>query len=344
MISEKRSRQFASDNYAGICPEVMALLEEANAGHVQGYGNDPWTRKATRMIRDLFETNCEVFFVFNGTAANSLALASICEPFNSALCYEYAHVATDECGAPGFFAHGTKLVPLPGISGKISPRLIEQTVRERSDVHFVKPRVVSITQATELGTVYSVAEVTAIGKTAHKLGLQVHMDGARFANAVAELKIAPKQLTWKAGVDVLCFGGTKNGMSVGEAVVFFNQDLARNFDYRRKQSGQLSSKMRFIAAQWIGLLKNDVWLRNATYANSVARKLEKALRSVPRTKILYPRQANSVFVKMPDDLMRRMHRKGWHFYNDVGPGGAARLMCAWDSKLEDVDAFIRDLK
>lgn len=337
-------RQFASDNYAGICPEVMAALEKANAGHAQSYGADPWTHKAADLVRDVFETNCEVFFVFNGTAANSLAVASLSDTFHSVLCHEFSHVETDECGAPGFFSHGTKMAPVSGENGKLSPASIEQTVKRRDDIHHPKPGVVSLTQATELGTVYLPDELKAIGKVIKKLGLYFHMDGARFANAVVELKVAPRKLTWEAGVDVLCLGGTKNGMALGEAIVFFDRDLARNFDFRRKQGGQLASKMRFLAAQWIALLKNSLWLRNARHANRMAEKLERALRSIPSLRIKYPRQANSVFVDLPRSVVEKLCRRGWRFYTDVGPGGVARFMCSWDTREKDVEALVKDVR
>src|SRR5258706_1341316 len=229
-------RQFGSDNYAGICPEAWAAMGEANSGHAQGYGDDPWTAKAKELVRELFETKCEVFFVFNGTAANSLSLASLCQSFHSIFCHEMAHVEMDECGAPEFFSNGAKVMLLRGENGKIDPASVEQAASRRTDVHFPKARAVSITQATELGTVYSPEEFNTLGEVCRKLGLRLHMDGARFANAVASLKAAPKDVTWKAGVDVLCLGGSKNGMAFGEAVVFFDATLAAEFHYRRKQA------------------------------------------------------------------------------------------------------------
>src|ERR1043166_3500806 len=248
-------RHFASDNYAGICPEAWAALDEANRGHAPAYGDDLWTDQASDLIRDIFETNCEVFFVFNGTSANSLSLASLCQSYHSILCHEIAHVEKDECGAPEFFSNGTKVLLLGGGEGKITPEEIEATVKKRTDIHYPKPRAVSVTQATEVGTVYRPDELRAIGDVARRLGLKMHMDGARFANAVASLGLSPKEMTWQAGVDGLCFGGTKNGTHVGEAVVFFNLELAAEFDYRCKQAGQLASKMRFLSAPWVGMLR-----------------------------------------------------------------------------------------
>ena len=335
-------RQFASDNYAGICPEAWAAMAEANSGHVPGYGDDPWTERAANLLRDLFETDCEVFFVFNGTSANSLALASLCQSFHSILCHEAAHVETDECGAPEFFSNGTKVLTMAGANGKITPAEVERMVRRRSDIHYPKPRVVSLTQATELGTVYTPDEIKAIWARAKSLGLRIHMDGARFANAVASLGVAPKEITWQAGVDVLCFGGTKNGMAVGDAVVFFDRELAREFDYRCKQAGQLASKMRFLAAPWVGMLQSGVWLENARRANAMAERLHALVRELPGVKVLHPRQANSVFLEMPARVAEGMRARGWRFYDFIG--GAFRLMCSWDTAEDDVRAFAEDLR
>jgi threonine aldolase len=342
MHEAKRLRHFASDNNSGICPEVWAALQEANTGHATGYGDDPWTEKAKQLVRDLFETDCEVFFVFNGTAANSLALASMCDSYHGVITFDYSHMETDECNAPGFFAPGVKMLPVGGENGKIIPEAIKRSANARRDVHASMARAVSLTQATELGTVYTGDELAAISKAARDLGLLVHMDGARFANAVSSLGVKPREISWGIGVDVLSFGGTKNGMAFGDAVVFFNRSLSRNFLYRCKQSGQLASKMRFIGAQWIGLLQDGVWLRNAKHANDTAALLETKLRGLPGVHILYPRHANAVFVDMPQPVLDGLHERGWHFYADVGPHGA-RLMCSWDSTKEDVEAFVRDV-
>ena len=228
-----------------MCPEVMEAYLKANQGDLPSYGNDAWTERAANMLRELFETDCEVFFVFNGTAANSLALASCCQSYHSVISFEHAHIQVDECGAPEFFSNGTKLLGAPGTHGKIDSAAIEHLVTKRSDLHFPKPRVVSLTQATEFGTVYQTAELAAIRDVTEKFKLATHMDGARFANAVASLGVAPKNITWQAGIDVLCFGGTKLGMANSEAVIFFDRNLAADFEYRCKQAGQLASKMRF---------------------------------------------------------------------------------------------------
>lgn len=336
-------RHFASDNYAGICPEAWAALAEANHDHVPGYGEDAWTQRASDLIRELFETNCEVFFVFNGTAANSLALAAMGQSYHSILCHETAHVETDECGAPEFFSNGMKVLQVAGANGKIDPAGVERMVKKRDDVHYPKPRAVSITQATELGTVYSIEEVKAIWAKAKQFNLKMHMDGARFANAVASLGVAPKEITWQAGVDVLCFGGTKNGTHVGDAVVFFNRELAQEFDYRCKQSGQLASKMRFLSAPWVGMLQDGAWLRHAAHANAMAQLLHDLLREISEIKILFPRQANAVFAELPPYVIAALRSGGWKFYTFIGQGGC-RFMCAWDTREEDVCRFVADVK
>jgi threonine aldolase len=341
-VERSNPRHFASDNYAGICPEAWAALGEANHGHARSYGDDPWTAKASDLIRDVFETKCEVFFVFNGTAANSLALASLCQSYHSILCHETAHVETDECGAPEFFSNGTKVLLLSGANGKIDPLAIERMVKRRTDIHYPKPRVVSVTQSTELGTVYTVEELRAIWGMCKRHSLRLHMDGARFANAVASLGVAPKEITWQAGIDVLCFGGTKNGTHVGEAVVFFNSELAREFDYRCKQAGQLCSKMRFLSAPWVGMLKDGAWLRHGARANQMAKYLDTKLRVVPAVKVLFPCQANAVFVDFPAPMAEALRARGWMFYNFIGSGGC-RLMCAWDTTEQDVDDFVADV-
>ncbi len=339
----ERTRQFASDNYSGICPEAWTALAEANDGHVASYGDDVWTERAANMIREVFETDCEVFFVFNGTAANSLSLASLCQSYHSILCHQTAHLETDECGAPEFFSNGTKVLLLPGSDGKIDPAAIEPMVRKRSDIHYPKPHVLSMTQATELGTVYTPAEIGVLGQTAKKLDLRMHMDGARFANAVASLGVRPRQITWEAGVDVLCLGGTKNGSPVGDAVVFFNKDLAMEFDYRCKQAGQLASKMRFLAAPWVGMLEGGAWLKRAAHANAMAALLQTKVEAIPGIRLLFPRQANSVFLELPLPVINALKERGWIFYTFIGEGGC-RFMGTWDTQESDVEALASDLR
>ena len=249
---------------------------------------------------------------------------------------------TDECGAPEFFSNGTKVLTAAGESGKIDAAAVDWAVRRRTDIHYPKPRVVSVTQATELGTVYGVDELKSIWARAKSHDLRIHMDGARFANAVASLGCTPKEITWQAGVDVLCFGGTKNGMAVGDAVVFFDRNLAREFDYRCKQAGQLSSKMRFLSAPWVGMLEGGAWLRHARHANAMAELLHTLVSAIPGVLVRYPRQANSIFLGLSPEVRDALHGRGWHFYDFIGWGGA-RLMCSWDTSEEDVRALARDL-
>ncbi|MGZ4987969.1 MAG: threonine aldolase family protein, partial [Limisphaerales bacterium] len=232
---------------------------------------------------------------------------------------------------------------LPGANGKIDPAAIERTVTRRTDIHFPKPCAVSVTNATEVGTVYTPDELKAISAKVKQFGLKLHMDGARFANAVASLNVKPREITWQAGVDVLCFGGSKNGLPLGEAVVFFNRTLAHEFDFRCKQAGQLASKMRFLAAPWLGMFESGAWLRHATHANAMAQLLADGLKQIPEAKILFPRQANSVFVDLPAYVIVALRQAGWKFYTFIGQGGC-RLMCAWDIQPEDVQSFIADLK
>jgi threonine aldolase len=336
-------RQFASDNCSGMCPEAVQSMLEANQGFEFSYGDDHWTAKVCDGFRELFETDCEVFFVFNGTAANSLALASLCQSYNSIICADTSHVETDECGAPEFFSNGAKLLLGKGIQGKLQPESIETIVNSGRGIHFPKPRAVSVTQSTELGTVYRPAELLELNKVIKRHNLRFHMDGARFANAAAELGATPKEISWQCGVDVLCLGGTKNGLAVGDAVIFFNKSLAKDFAYRCKQAGQLASKMRFLAAPWLGLLKDNTWLKNASHANRCAAVLDGELRKIPEVEILIPRQANAVFVRMPPGIIQALHDKGWHFYTFIGTDGV-RLMCSWDTREESIRELVGEIK
>ncbi len=338
-----RPRNFASDNNAPICPEAWEAMQEANDGHVPAYGSDSLTDKACEAIRDIFETDCEVFFVFNGTAANSLSLASLCRSYHSVICHELAHIETDECGAPEFYSGGSKILVVQSNDGKVPPDAVEATVHRRDDLHYPKPKVVSITQSTEVGTLYTPAELQNLGALTHGLGLHLHLDGARFANALAALRCSPKEITWRAGVDVLCLGGTKNGLAVGEAVVFFNKELAKEFEFRCKQAGQLCSKMRYLSAPWLGILKDGAWLRHAEHANKCATRLSSGLSNIPGVQILFPTEANAVFAKLDDRVISGLYARGWEFYDFIAAGGS-RLMCSWDTTESDVDDFIGDVQ
>ncbi|MDR7038850.1 threonine aldolase [Methylobacterium sp. BE186] len=336
------AQQFASDNYSGICPEAWAAMAEANRGHAAAYGEDAWTARAADGFRALFETPCQVFFAFNGTAANSLALASLCQSYHSVICADSAHVETDECGAPEFFSNGSKLLTARTTGGKLTPEAIRALATNRSDIHFPKPRVVTITQPTETGQVYSLDELRAISATCRELALSLHMDGARFANACASLKCSPAAMTWQAGIDVLCFGGTKNGMHAGEAVLFFDPDFAEDFGYRCKQAGQLASKMRFLAAPWVGMLESGAWLANARHGNACAARFAQAVAGLPEVELMFPVEANAVFLRMPPARMEALRARGWRFYTFIG--GGARFMFAWDADPARVDALARDLR
>ena len=336
---------FASDNTAGIAPEAWAALTAANSGRAPSYGDDAWTARAKQLISEVFERDCEVFFVFNGTAANALALAQLCRSYQSVLCHNFSHVDTDECSAPEFFTGGAKIIPIAGPLGKLRPADVEPVLHRGHGVHYPKPGVLSLTQSTEWGTVYSPAEIRALSDLAKAHGLAVHMDGARFANAAATLAargFKPADFTWRAGVDVLCFGGTKNGMNTTEAVVFFNLEQARDFDFRVKQAAQLASKQRFAAAQWCGLLENGAWLRHAAHANGLAQELAATLRRLPNVKLIVEPEVNGVFVEMPAAAAQALWAKGWYFYPFLTPQGY-RLMCSWATDRAELARFIADL-
>jgi threonine aldolase len=343
MQSRDQHHGFASDNTAGICPEVITALEMANrSGAVESYGTDELTRRAQDLIRDLFERDCDTFLIFNGTAANALALAQLCQPFHSVVCHRNAHIQTDECGAPEFFTRGSKLLLVGGDNGKIDIRGADTVIASQPEVHAHKPRMISITQATEFGAVYTRDEIAAVVELARRREMFVHMDGARFANAVVALACTPKEISWSLGVDVLCFGGTKNGAAAAELVIFFNKDLSREFDYRIKQAGQLGSKSRFLAAQWIGLLTDDVWLRNAGHANTMARKLAERLRAATKIDIALPVEANAIFVRLSEQLVQQLNARGWYFYKFFEPD-IYRLMCSWATTDAEIEQFVGDV-
>src|SRR5438477_1171170 len=333
--------EFASDNATGICPEAWAALQEANADYAPSYGEDRWTARVCDRIRELFETDCDIYLVFNGTAANALALAQLCQSFQSVVCHEYSHIQTDECGAPEFFTKGSKLLLIGGANGKIDVGQAEVIIARQNELHSHKPRVISITQSTELGAVYTRDEIAAISEFARGRHMFLHMDGARFANAIAALDCGPKAITWEVGVDVLCFGGTKNGLAAGELVIFFKKELSSEFDYRLKQAGQLGSKMRFLAAPWFALLTDNLWLRNAQHANRISRELANRLQIEAKIEIVFPVEANAVFVRMNDQLVRDLRGRGWRFYKFIEPD-IYRLMCSWSLGDQDISKFIAD--
>src|SRR6266481_5791978 len=341
MIVERH--EFASDNVAPICPEAWAALQEANVHYAPSYGEDRWTARVCGRVREIFETDCDVYFVFTGTAANALSLAQLCKSFQSVICHQYSHMQTDECGAPEFFTGGSKLLLVGGAGGKIDIGQVEALLARHNDLHSHKPGAISIAQATEFGTVYARDEIAAIAHLARTHQLFLHMDGARFANAIVSLNCAPKAITWEAGVDVLCFGGTKNGAAVGELLIFFDKKISREFDYRAKQAGQLGSKMRFLAAQWLGLLTGDAWLCNAQHSNWAARDLASRLRKEAGIDSVFPVEANAVFVSMDERLASGLHARGWRFYKFIEPN-VYRLMCSWATTERDISDFIDDVR
>jgi len=340
--SDPYAPQFASDNNAGICPEALAALTSSNLGHATAYGDDDWTRRAADAVRAALDADAPVYFVFNGTAANSLALAAICRSTDAVVCHAFAHVNVDECNAPGFFSGGLKLLTVDTPHAKLTPATLLAAAVTPHDEHSSRPRALALTQATELGTVYTPAELRALADAAHERGMHVHMDGARFANAVASLGCHPGDLAQRAGIDVLSFGGTKNGLPFGEAVVFFDKALADEFARRRKQGGQLASKMRFLAAPWIGVLGSGAWLAHAAHANAMARRLSAAIERVPGAKLIAPTQANGVFAHLPPPVIAGLRDRGWRFYVFVGDTGC-RFMCAWDTPAAAVERFVADL-
>lgn len=331
---------FASDNTSGICPEALQALSDANAGFQPSYGDDEITKEACEAFRRFFDADCDVYFVFNGTAANSLALASLCTSYNSIITAEEAHCEKDECGAPEFFTHGAKVLLARSPGGKLDPADVGRLITHRTDIHFPKPRAISISNSTELGTVYRPAEIKTLTDLAKQHDLAVQMDGARFFNALASQDCAPADLTWRAGLDVLCCGGTKLGMAVTEAVVFFNRSLGEDFAYRCKQAGQLCSKMRFMSAQWLRMLADDSWRKHAANGNRLARKLADNLIRLPGAQILHPIDANAVFAKLPDKIKEGLKARGWKFYSFIG--GGSRFMCSWRTTDHDVDAIVAD--
>ncbi len=334
---------FRSDNVKGAAPEILAALAEADRGAAAPYGDDALTARLQDRFREVFETDCTVFPVATGTAANVLGLSVMTPPYGAIYCHRDSHINVDECGAPELYSGGAKLVALPGADAKLSAEQLAEVLAEGGAgvVHHVQPAAISLTQASEAGTVYRVEEVAAIAEVAraHKLGLQ--MDGARFANALVTLGCSPAEATWKAGVDVLAFGGTKNGCFCAEAVVVFRPGLAETLPYRRKRGGHLFSKMRFLSAQLEAYLTDDLWLRLARRANAQARDLAEGLAALPGVELLHPVEANEIFARLPEGLAERLRARGFAFYDWAAAGpGAVRLITAFDSTPEEVATFL----
>ena len=331
---------FTSDNISSACPEVMEALAKANEANSPSYAEDPWTRDLAVRLGEIFETPVTVFPVTTGTAANALALSTLTPAFGKIFCHELAHINTDECGAPELFTGGAKLIDMPGANGRITAQALEETIYGAGNVHHAQPASVSITQACESGTVYSIEEIEAIAAVAHSHNLSMHMDGARFANALATLGVTPAQMTWQAGIDVLSFGGTKNGCLAAEAVVFFKPELVGDFAFLQKRAGQLLSKSRFISSQFAGYLADDVWMRNARQANLMAQRLSKGLADLPGLELAYPTQSNEVFVVMSAALIDRLSATGLVINDEELDGKAVRFVAAWNTTESEVDALL----
>jgi threonine aldolase len=332
------TRSFASDNNAGVHPEILEAIAWANQGHVVAYGDDHYTRSAISKFEEHFGPDIAVFFTFNGTGANVLSLQSLTRSFHSVLCSDYAHIYTDECGAPEKHT-GCKLIPLPHHDGKITLADVRHAYHGIGDEHHAQPRVISITQSTEMGTVYHPEEIQSLARFAHEHDMFLHMDGARLANAAVSLGQTLRQATRDLGVDVLSFGGTKNGILGGEAVVFFRPQLGHDFLYMRKQSMQLASKMRFIAAQFEALLTNDLWRRSAEHANRMARLLEKAIRRIPEVRVVWKVEANGVFAQIPRHSIEKI-KQHYFFYLWIEEESIVRWMCSFDTTEEDIHKFV----
>jgi threonine aldolase len=344
-VSDANPRGFASDNNSGAHPEILEAIAAANEGHVVAYGDDRHTARARERFREHFGESAEAFPVFNGTGANVTSIDAVTAPHEAVICTDVAHLNVDECGAPERIAQ-TKLLTVTHTEGKLTPDDVGRWEAHRGDEHAVQPRVVSITQATELGTVYTLEETRAIADAAHELGMHLHVDGARLANAAVSLDAGLGEITAGAGVDVVSFGGTKNGLVLGEAVVFMRPELAAQFLFTRKQLGQLASKMRFISAQFEALLTGDLWRRNAAHANSMARRLADGITAVDGVELAYPVEANGVFANLPLPAIERLRAAlpaAMPFYVWDEDAGTVRLMCSWDTTPEDIDELAQAL-
>jgi threonine aldolase len=336
---------FASDNAYGAMKEIVAALAQAGEGAARSYGDDEITARVRARLRDIFEHDVFVYPVVTGTAANALALATLVPPHGAIICHAQSHIAVDECGAPEFFSHGAKLVALEGDHAKLSPATVEHALAhfQKGFVHHAQPTAISLTQATERGTVYSLAELRAISDVARRHDLKLHIDGARFANALVRLRCSPAEATWRAGVDALSFGATKNGALGAEAVVFFHEKDVADFEYRRKKSGHLLSKMRFLSAQLDAYLENDRWLKAAAHANALARKLGDALAQLPGAELADPVEANAVFVRLPDETVARLRKAGAVFNDWTPPEGRTtliRLVVSFATPEDAIERFI----
>ena len=343
-INTKRKRvKFASDNVTGACPEVLDAIIKVNDGIAPPYGNDEISGVLQEKFSKIFEKDVIVYPTASGTASNALALSAISPSFGNIYCHKFSHINVDECGAPEFYTGGAKLVPLNGKDGKITVDELNDNIGGFGIVHHTQPSIVSITQATETGEVYTLDQIRNISEIAHKKKLKVHMDGARFANALVSLDVTPAEMTWKSGIDILSFGATKNGCIAAEAIIIFNKELVGNLPFLLKRSGHLLSKMRFVSAQLDGYISNDVWLKNARHANLMAKKLSDGLVSSNQVKLEYPTEANEVFVKLPKKMVEHLNTEEYMMSNEELGGKTVRLVTAWNTKSSEVEEFLKTI-
>lgn len=327
---------FASDNVTSACPEVLEAVIAANAGDVASYGDDQWSVRLREKLSEIFETAIAVFPTVTGTASNALALSALTPSYGKVYCHELSHINTDECAAPEFFTGGAKLVAMPGDNGKFCANTLKSTIYGRGNVHHAQPSTISITQACETGAIYQIDEISELAEVAHGHGLSVHMDGARFANALASLDASPAEMTWKSGVDVLSFGGTKNGCLIAEAVIFFKPEMTEAIPFLHKRAGQLISKMRFVSAQLEAYISDGVWLRNARHANAMAARLSEGLAVLSEIELAYPTQSNEVFVRIPKLVAAAVRSDGFEVNENELDGSAARFITSWNTDPNDV--------
>ena len=343
-IKTKRERiKFASDNVTGACPEVLDSILKANDGDSAPYGNDDLSKILQEKFSKIFEKEVVVYPTASGTAANALALSALTPVFGNIYCHKLSHINTDECGAPEFYTGGAKLVTLNGIDGKITPKELSESIGGIGVVHHTQPSVVSITQLCETGEAYQLDEIKEISNTARKHNLKMHMDGARFANALVSLGATPAEMTWKSGIDVLSFGATKNGCIAAEAIIFFKPELVGNLSFLMKRAGHLLSKMRFVSAQLDAYISNDVWLKNAKHANKMGKKLSEGLNANPKIELAYPTHANEVFVKFPRPIIEHLNSEGYKMNEEELDGKAVRLVTAWNTEESDVDQLLETI-
>lgn len=337
---DNHQKGFTSDNIAGASPEIVHAMAAAALGQAPPYGADSWTASARARFAEVFEREVDVIPVSTGSAANALSLAAMTPPWGSVLCHPESHINNDECGAPEFFTNGAKLVPVTGENSKIDPAHLAAAVRRKTgDVHSVQPSAFSLSQATETGSLYSIEEISELTSIARETGLRTHMDGARFANALTGLDVSPADMTWRAGIDLLSFGATKNGAMTADAIIVFDRTLTKELSYRTKRAGQLSSKMRFQAAQLDAYLSDGLWLRNAGHANAMASKLEEGLGVLPGVQLLNQTQANILFCRLPQNIIESLLLAGYEFYHDRWEPGVVRFVTSFTTSPSDVEGL-----